>query len=298
MNLNLNLIKTTLILSSIISSNLYAYKGIQDYETTRLKSTAGAGIGSILLNEAVILNPASIGFMQQSSIVYQKDRNKLQNESESRISDHKNGNSELIIITDTSSTLNGGISYQYQNIEAGKRLRVTGTAAHPISKSTVLGFGLNYTKEESTFIDSDYTHLTIGLSHVESSELSYGFVLKDPAQTAAEYFEAGFGFQYNFNKFFSAIVDIGTGDVANYEDHSYRKYALQLNSFKDWFFRYGQYENKSTNYKGIGYGASWVGPRFSLDYAYKISEQIDENIGILYSDEKIAEYSFSIVVLL
>lgn len=298
MNLYLYLIKTLLFLSVLQIPSLYAYEGISDFETTRLKSTGGAGIGSILLNEAVILNPASIGFMQNSSILYQKDRSKLNNDSDTRSSDYKKGNSELILITDTSSTLNGGISYQYQNIEAGKRTRLTATAAAPVSKSTVLGFGIAYTQEESYLYDKDYTHFIIGLTHVESKKLSYGIIVKDPSQTAAEYFEVGAGFQYTLNSFVSFIGDIGTGDMENYEDHSYTKYAIQLNSFKDWHFRYGQFSNESTNLKGHGYGASWVGPRFSIDYAYKLSEPIDENKGILYKDEQIVEHSFSLVVLI
>ncbi len=47
----------------------YAFTRVHDFETTRLKSTSGAGVGSILLEEAAVLNPASLSFFSISYLL-------------------------------------------------------------------------------------------------------------------------------------------------------------------------------------------------------------------------------------
>ena len=296
----MNLLKNTkaILLGLILTSNAFAYLGIQDFETTRMKSLAGAGIGSFLLNEAPLLNPASIGFMRKSSIYYQKDQDKLEDRSDQRNSDFKKANNELFIITDTSSGLPGGVSYQYQNTAAGKRTRYSLAGTRPITKKTTIGFILNHTEEESYLVDKSYTHLNFGLIHVINDNLSFGLILKDPTQVVAEYFEYGTGIHYKLNDFFSVIADIGSGDVENYSNHSYNKVAIQMHTMKRWYLRYGQFYNQMTNLKGYGAGISWVGPKFSIDYAQKLSEQISSKSDIIFEDETIMEYSVALTILL
>ncbi|MBF0367814.1 MAG: hypothetical protein HQK50_19760, partial [Oligoflexia bacterium] len=47
-------------------------KKIHDFETTYLQSTAGTGVGSLLMDESAILNPASISFFNLSSFYLQR----------------------------------------------------------------------------------------------------------------------------------------------------------------------------------------------------------------------------------
>ena len=51
----------------ILSSNSL-FARVRNFETARLKSTAGAGVGSVLMDESTILNPAPIAFFNVSSV--------------------------------------------------------------------------------------------------------------------------------------------------------------------------------------------------------------------------------------
>jgi len=62
----------SLIIFLLISLNLSANTNFSTVQTTRLKSTGGAGVGSILMEEATFLNPAPIAFYNLSSVYLQK----------------------------------------------------------------------------------------------------------------------------------------------------------------------------------------------------------------------------------
>ncbi|MFT6633491.1 MAG: hypothetical protein ACJAS4_003461 [Bacteriovoracaceae bacterium] len=286
-----------LILQLVYSTTAFSYLGIQDMETTRLASSAGAGVASILLNEAATLNPASIVFMKESSFYYQKGADELSKDNDSRTSSFKEAKNEMIVITDTSSALKGGLSYQYQNGASGKRTRYTGTFGRHFGKGSAFGIGFRFTEEESFLVDEKYSQFVIGLTHILSEDLTIGGIVVDPAQSIEEYFKYTVGAQYTLNKFMILIVDVGSGDVKNYEKESYTKWAIQLNSFKRFFVRYGKFHDQMVNQKGSAVGLSWVGPKFSLDYAIKSSENISTVADTIYEDEKILENSFGLTVL-
>lgn len=291
-------IKSIIILLQLIYSvNALSYKGIQDLETTRLKSSAGAGVASILLNEAATLNPASIVFLQESSMYYQKGSDELESDSSSRSSRFKEAHKEMLVITDTSSSLKGGISYQYQNEASGRRTRYTGTFGKHFGKASAFGLGFRYSDESSEFADEQYNQFVLGLTHILNESLIVATTIVDPAQTIDHYFKYTFGAQYTLNEFLILIIDIGSGDVQNYENESFTKWAIQLNSFKRFFLRYGRFHNQITNQKGNAAGISWVGPKFSLDYAIKSSENISNTTDTILDDESIIENSFGLTVL-
>ena len=93
----------------------FAY--IIDIDTTRLKGTSGAGVGSVLLNEAAILNPASIVFHSNSSLYYQRDGSSLEKQSSERSPKFKEGLRELLVISDTSSSIKGGFSFEKSKVD-------------------------------------------------------------------------------------------------------------------------------------------------------------------------------------
>lgn len=283
----------------IFSTNtVYSFIGIPDMETTRMKTQAGAGVGAILLNESAILNPASIIFLKENSIYYQKDNEELDEKSKSRDSKYKTSQNEMLLITDNSSGIKGGVSYQYQNTEQGKRVRYSISLAGAYDKTSSVGLSIKHSDEDSNIISDTYTQLLLGYTKNFSNDLSVGFTINDPSQVEEDYFKYTIGAQYTLNQFFIFIADLGSGDVENYEDESFNRIAIQLNTFKRWFLRYGRFHDKMLNQKGVGFGASWVGPKFSLDYAMKNYEQIGEKEDIIFSDEKAKEASIGLTILI
>src|SRR5690606_35849023 len=96
-----------LILLGLFSSFNVAFSQIKDLTTTRLLSTGGAGVGSILMTEAALLNPASIAFFNSSNFYYERWNSSLNEKSEERVGDFKDGQGENFIISDTSSQAKG-----------------------------------------------------------------------------------------------------------------------------------------------------------------------------------------------
>lgn len=270
---------------------------IEDFETTRLKSAAGAGVATLLINESSVLNPASIVFFNKSTLYYQKDSISLEDKSSNRTKNLDDTLTEALIITDTSSPLKGGFSYIYQNNFSGKKTTYSTSMSKAISKDTALGVILKYIDEDSDIVDKQYWQSVIGLTHIKSEDLSFGLVINDPAQKQKEYFKYTLGLQYRLNGFMQLAVDIGSGDMANHEKESFTKWNFQLQTFSNIFIRYGQLYDKYANHSGIGYGLSWVGPRLALDIAYKNVEIIDLNTDMFYEDESFSETSLALTVL-
>ncbi len=281
----------------IFSVNCFAYNQLPDPQTTRLKSMGGTGVGSILLNESPILNPASVIFFKKSSFYYQGDTLKLDERSTQRTTEYKTGKDTIVTIIDTSSPIKGGLSYQYQNQSLGKRVRYSASLARHLGKSASLGVIYNYTDEDSIALDKTYKQFVLGGTYIPTPELSLGFTIVDPQQDNSEFFRYTLGSHYSVNDFIGLLVDVGSGDVENYESEGFINFAIQLQSFKRLFLRYGRFHDKMQNAKGTGVGFSWVGPRFSFDYALKITESISKNSGTIYADEQIKESSFAVALV-
>ncbi len=77
----------SLILTHLLSLTICHAK-IRDFETTRLQSTSGAGVATILVNEASVLNPATIVFVPVSSFYYQNGNSKFEVPSPLRSADY------------------------------------------------------------------------------------------------------------------------------------------------------------------------------------------------------------------
>lgn len=290
-----------IIISLII---LLTYSGIvaakpkmQEFQSTRLMQTAGAGVASLLINEGTLLNPAAVSFFTDSTIYYQKSSIELHDSAKDRSFDYNTGNSEFYNITDTTTKMKGGFSYLYQREEFGSRKTMALSSSVVTSKQTSIGFIYKYTDEDSLIRDEKYDQYTISAIYNHSKDFIIGFVYVDPTISIPEYSHYTFGVQYRFNPFITVIGDIGSGDMKNSEKSSFTKFAVQISPTERVFLRYGIFHDKFSNYKGIGYGISWVGPKFAFDYAIKTSEILSESTDELLTDESLVETSMGITLL-
>ncbi|MEE2671204.1 MAG: hypothetical protein VYA54_05810 [Bdellovibrionota bacterium] len=278
--------------------NIYAFDGILPYETTQLKSQSGAGVASLLTNEATFFNPASIVFTNQSTFLYGRNSIELEDKSDLRDRDYKEGLTESFILVDSSTSLKGGFNYIYQNQATGKKRSYNLSMAAPISKRSAAGFVISHNEEDSLlYRNKIYTQIDFGYTQVIKEGLTYGFVVDDITFVNSEYFKYTAGIFYSFNKFVDLIADVGSGDMLNRDKKSFNKWALQIQAHDGVFLRYGRFYDRSLGFKGSSYGVTWVGPKLVLDYAIKNSEKISEDSDIVFKEEQFIENSLALTVL-
>jgi hypothetical protein len=280
-------------------SNFNAESRVRDLETTRLMSTSGAGVASVLVNESSFLNPASIVFVASSAFYYQRGSSSLDNEAKTRTKDFSDGSNEIYLLSDASSTLKGTFSYQKQAENQFRRQRFTSSFASNYGKRTAIGILYRYTIDEE-IRDNDekkFHQGSIGITHILSEKLSFGAVLVDPFLSNKEDARLIGGAQYNLFSNLLLILDYGVNFNDKPHENTVTKGAVQLNFFRDLFLRGGRFEDKITGLSGNSWGLSWIGPRIALEYAIKNSEVIDEKSDYLLEEEKITESSLSLAVI-
>jgi hypothetical protein len=282
---------------SLIS--LAANSAIRELETTRLQSTAGAGVASVLVNEASFLNPASIVFVPTSAFYYQQGSSKLNNDSDQRSTEFSDGSNEIYLLSDSSGQLKGTFSYQRQAENQYKRLRFTSSLAASYGKRSSLGLLYRYTTDEDIRENEEkkYHQVVLGFMHIFSEELSIGATLVDPFLSNKEDAKATIGIQYNLISNLIFVLDYGVNFNDDPNKNSVTKGALQINFFKDLFLRGGRFHDNITGLSGNAWGISWIGPRLAFEYAVKSSEVTQEKTNYLYEDEKIVESSLSVAII-
>ena len=159
----------------------------RNFQTTRLMQSGGAGVGSLLLNEATVLNPATSAFFTTSTIYYQKDKVELNDKESDRGYNFDDGMNEFVNITDTSAALKGAFSYLYQNEEFGKRKWLALSGASPLTKTSSLGITYRYIDEESNIRDEKFSQVVVGLIINQSENLTIGFTYVDPTIVESHY---------------------------------------------------------------------------------------------------------------
>ena len=281
----------------VFTAHTHARAKLLPFETARLSQAAGAGAASLLINESTVLNPAAINFFNDSTIYYQRNTEELVKESPERQVGLKDGLSEFYNISDTSSGLKGAFSYVYQNESAGKRRRFALSSAGAIGKKTALGFTAAYIHERSEIKRGTYTQLTFGVTHHVSESLILGFVYVDPTIEISEYSNYRLGLQYKMNQYLTILMDAGSGDVKNPEKSGFTKVAAQIEATDSFFLRYGVFHDKFSGEKGFGYGLSWVGPKFAIEFSLKESTSTPGRFAVLLADEKLRRISFGVTGL-
>lgn len=258
------------------------------YETGRLTGTAGAGVGSVLLDEAAVLNPAPLAFYNLSSIYLQRsglnfkeadeiNQSEAQKEFEkARVNQYNNRSvSYGVILSDTKGPFKGSFGYFKQKEKLNTRQRFAGTWSSLMSEDSA--FGLRGQRTTDTIESEDglprkertFYQVSVGVLHVLSEELTVGLVANDPFESLPEESTAELGVQYYFNRLFVLMADGGLNYYQTASDSYFYKGALQISFFKDFFLRGGIFHNEGRKEKGNGVGLSWMGARVIADVALK-----------------------------
>ena len=295
--------KNAFLITLLGLTTLSAHAQIRDFQTTRLNSTAGAGVASVLSTEAAILNPASGAFFSGETASYQGYTTALRNKNQQRdtIPDKfsKHNTSTGAFLGDNSGIVKGGVAYIQQNENDYKRERIIFHAAAPIDAKSAMGLTYSYLtdrKPPNTPNRKDFSHQArIGTTHILSEKLSLGFLLIDPARAVDGEERFIGGIQYVLTDKLTLIADGGVRYTKAVKEENLWRAAIQVNVFKDFFVRGGRFYDNVTDFRGWGWGASWIGPRLGLEFAMKTSERFGKNTYI-YDKETLVDTSLAAVI--
>jgi len=284
---------------------LDAVAQIRPFQTTRLHSTSGTGVASMLVTESAVLNPAPLAFFADTFISYQNTKTDIRSESEDREADDREfpgGNrSEGYFLFDNASSLKGGFSYQTQRENGFNRKRGTATMAAPIGQNMSYGILYRYTQDSRPEWYGTSRHkvshpFTMGLTWIPMTKLTFGVVWDDPTRAIKGESRAIAGVQYNLTGDLIAMADAGGDPTVDFYDKRLWRAALQYNLFSDIFLRAGKFQDRALNLEGESWGFSWTGPKLGIDFAMKNSSQIRSETGYLYKDENLRDVSFTLSV--
>ena len=250
----------------------------RSFETTRLKATGGAGVASILMDEASLLNPASVAFFQVSSLYLQKSGGEFKTESgvpQSQVGTAALGDkldSLAMIASDGNQRLSGSLSFVQQK-EGNARRRQWGFAsASSIGSKTSLGFSTILQNDELPGSQKNKQwRFHIGILHALNESFSLGLVALEPWKKMAYLQEANLflGAQYVYQNSISLILDVGSNFYQNLNDYLVTRGAVQLKILRDLFLRVGAFDDRGKQERGNGIGIGWAGPKLVFELAIK-----------------------------
>jgi hypothetical protein len=276
---------------------------IREFQTSRLISTGGAGVASILSTEAAVLNPAASAFFQDSSFSYQSYRTTLQKKNDQRSTAGQDfpatNRSQGFFLSDNSGPVKGGMAYLNQNENFYERKRIVLHGAAPMGMRTAIGASYSFIEDSRPpyFSDRYKSHhqASIGITHVLDPDTVIALVILDPTRTTPREERAIVGFQYTLADRFTLIGDVGAQFTRDASENYLWRGAVQMNIFSDFFLRIGQFFDNIQKMKGTGWGVSWMGPRFGVEFSQRQSQQFDSGFYV-FKDEKILDSSLSALI--
>lgn len=295
--------KKVYILALMLLMGQSSWAQIREFQTTRLNSTAGAGVASLLSTEAALLNPAASAFFDGSSFSYQRYSSSLQDESDDRdaINDDfpSPNKSQGLFMADHDGPVKGGFAYLTQDENNYERSQLVTHAAAPLTNSTSFGLTYRYIQDTlpSRFSNRHQTshQISLGTTHILDAKTVIGLVIVDPTRTTPDEERILAGLQYSFADKLTLIADIGTQYTKDVKDKYLWRGAVQLQLFDDFFFRVGKFYDNIRESKGYGWGIGWVGPKLGVEFAQKFSEQFGDN-SYIYHDETLVDTSISAII--
>lgn len=285
-------------------SNAYAQntRTPRPLQTTRLNSTSGAGVGSLLVAESAILNPAPAAFFQDTYVSYQKNNTHLGNPSPERITNAdpfgRLNTSESYYLFDNSSEIKGGLSYQHQREDGFRRKRITASASSLVKDNLSVGILFKYT-EDTQYLDSGNKHrvsnpLTLGFTYIYYPGLIFGGVWEDPTRASNDENRVIVGLQATLSEKIVLIFDAGGDPTVDFNNSRIWRGALQVALFSDLYFRGGKYQDHSLHLEGESWGVAWIGPKLGAEFSMKTSRPFTDKSNRLYGQERLTDASFAL----
>jgi hypothetical protein len=287
-----------------IESRAQLSSRVREYQSTYLLSTGGAGAASFVGETSAILNPATLGVQEVSTMYYQDMDSKIDNENATRTASGPAYSpvsaSRALIISDTTTPVKGSFGYFSQRENDAKRRRLTFTMAMPAGPSTAVGLTWRYnrlfTNFSSSYQKDIYQQLVIGTYHRITPNFTSGIVITDIFKAKQDEGKIQVGFRYDLAMKLSFLVDFGGNFNRELSETAFSSVAMQLNFFSQLYIRISSFSDKLLGVKGTGWGMNWQGPKMNLEFAMKSTKQSDTNSILLYADETIQDASFAVSI--
>lgn len=264
------------------------------FQTTRLKSTGGAGIASLLVNEATLLNPSASAFFPKSSVYFQKGHSSLEDKNSNQTLLPQKAEDTAIIISDNSRALKGSFSFIKQTVPNNQREKTQMGASLAITSGPKSSIGLSYREYKDRFSGTKKEKrgrdITIGVTHLISKDFSTGIIFTNPFKKNTSPSRAMIGLQYLLKDYFVLIGDFGGNHKENLNSSFVYRGAIQIKFLNNFYIRLGVFKDKGLRKKGNGSGVSWIQPRLILNFS--INNNIHEN-SLLAESYTEKESSFS-----
>lgn len=254
-------------------------------QTARLTSTAGVGVGSILINESTQLNPASAAFFRNSLFYSQKSEYTANNKQ-------FEGEGMIVSASDTTTRLKGSLSYESTEENGIETQRFSGSMATALRKNLSGGLVLSHIDDESQ--EDPYQTAGIGFTYVYSPRVTLGLVANDLTEETQLEQTVKTGFQYTVLSDLIVMGDIGTNRNEESEKRLIYGAAAQFKLYKHLYARAGKSIDKNQGLSTNGYGVSWLGPKLGLEYAFRSLEGIGEGFRTLAQDQSLEEHILSL----
>lgn len=258
----------------IITLTNISYGAIDSfYQTTRMQSSAGVGIGAVLLDEATLLNPAPMAFYQIGAIYYQQGKR-----SENALgADEKD---TLFIASDSKGPVGGSVSYRSN--EEGEDINVS--LATPVAEKSALGITYRNNRPEN---GKERSSIDIGVSHAVTEFFTFGAVLRNPQRVEGLDTRIIMGSQFVYEEFISLMIDFGTDWKDELSEDLVYGGAVQFKTFSDIYLRLGASRDKKLKIGQSGIGLSWVSPKIIISLSAS-------NIEDITTQEKSKNSSFAV----
>jgi len=276
-----------------------SFAELRDFQTTRLISTGGTGVGSILMDEATLLNPAPLAFFTVTSFYAQKTKTSFDDKTNTPPTNIPKTDNWGFIASDGNGNLGASISYQKQKSGGSERKRWAAAMAIPADKTSAMGISIRRTSDRDsrdsiTYEESSNCQFVLGVTHAVNSSFTLGLVVIDPTKRIQNDTKALVGIQYVYQEFIAIMIDGGTDYTQTMREKSQYHAALQFKVFSDVFLRAGVFEDKAKHERGNGAGLGWVTPKLVFEAAIGSKSLVAyENIRTKKQEAKEASFSLS-----
>ena len=259
-----------------------------------MKSTAGAGNASLLMNESSLNNPAPIAFFKESSLYFERTAASYAGEENEQALEASN---YAFIASDATKNLRGSVALIKHNQGPSSLEQLNVSLASTIGKSSSFGIAYRNVQKEYNYIGQrireEYKMFVPGVFHAVSKDLSLGLTLIDPTRVSNNETKAIVGFQYRILNFMLVMLDVGADYEGPISDTSVIRAATQIKIFDDFFLRFGGFEDKDLKERGTGFGVGWVGPKLVFNFAIR-NTRVIENEELRQENQDIKDTSFSV----
>lgn len=290
---------STLVLISY-SFALQANTRIPENLTSRLQSTSGAGVASLLIDEATVLNPAPLAFYSQSFLYYHYNKTNITLPDESTDLDPKKSKGMSVIASDGGQKIKGSFNYTWLNHDRAERKRFAFASAFQVAKTSSVGVTYRYTVDrqydgEEVQPKEKNHQMVFGVYHMIASYLSLGITITDPFKSVKDDSVAVAGAQLSYRDMIVLMTDAGANYSNDLSQSFLYRAGLQLKVFSDFLLRFGMHKDNGLHERGSAYGIAWISPKLALNFSVRHID-VEEWAKRQQRAEKIKEASLSMSI--